>query len=151
MKASEKRLASASVALDNLHLLHKVLIHFKARLSGLPDDTPLVFGKETPLTGGVFKKLFPKGTTKAAALARLDPYLRQLAAKITVLCAETEKLEQIAGLHSERLEITEQLKTLHQEKIKAERAKLKLLEKKRALAEKKRQRKEKLRAKKSSR
>lgn len=151
LKASEKRLARASAELDNLRLLHTVLIHFQTRLTGLPDDTPLVFGKEIPLTGGVFKRLFPKGTTKAAAMARLDPYLRQLAGKITALCEETEKLEQIAGLHSERLSIAGQLKTLHREKIKTERARLKLAEKKRALAEKKRASKEKARAKKAGR
>ena len=151
LKASEKRLAIASADLDNLRLLHNVLVHFQSRLAGLPDDTPLVFGREIPLTGGVFKRLFPKGTTKATAIARLDPYLRQLTGKITALCEETEKLEQIAGLHSERLSITDQLKTLHKEKIKAEHAKLKLAVKKRALAEKKRESKAKARSKKSIR
>ena len=146
LKANEKRLSQATAELENLHLLHKLLCHFQARLAHLSDDAPLVFGRDIPLTGGVLKKLFPKGATKTIALTRLAPYLLQLTAKKAALGEEVDKLEQIVGLHSERITIAEQLKTLHKEKIKAERLKVKMAERKRALAEKKRERREKQRA-----
>jgi hypothetical protein len=146
LKANEKRLSQALSELETVHLLHKLLGHFQARLVKLPNDTPLVFGREIPLTGGVLKQLFPKGATKSMALARLDPYLCQLAGKKAALCSEISQLEEIAGLHSERLSVTVQLKDLHQEKIKAERLKQKTDERKRAAAGKKREQKAKKRA-----